>query len=417
MRQELRALAKDTADLVARHLVAVGRLIDEDAQTALAHARAAGALAGRIAAVREALGLAAYAAQEWADALAELRTARRISGRADHLAVLADCERALGRPERALTLLEDPDVSKLAQATRVELVIVVAGARRDLGQRDAAVLLLQGPARATTVRRPWAARLWYAYADALLAAGREQEAREWFAKAAEHDGQGETDAMDRLLELDGLVIDDLLDGDDEQPQVGEQRPEEPLDLQALLSVPVESRAVHGSADVPSVEDAAAGRDGAGLAADGSAAEVPAAEVPAADRAAATVPASEGSAGESSAPGGAAADEPAAAASPAAAAESEAEVEPGGDAVAPLEQEPEQEPEPAPAELVGERPARPSASAPTGPLFSDGGTRAEGALASPLFSDGEAPAGPPPASGPSVPAVTFATPPRKEEPEP
>ena len=235
VREDLRSLAKDTADLVARHLVATGRLLDEDPQRALAHARAAGALAGRVGAVREAVGLAAYAAQEWAEALSELRAARRISGRADHVAVLADCERGLGRPERALALLNDPDVPRLEQAVRVELVIVGAGARRDLGQSDAAVLLLQGPARATTARRPWATRLWYAYADALLEAGREDEARQWFAKAAEHDGQGETDAMERLLVLDGVVIEDLQvdeDGDDEPP---------PVDLAALLAAPVPPR--------------------------------------------------------------------------------------------------------------------------------------------------------------------------------
>lgn len=235
VRQDLRGLGKDTADLTAQHLIMTGRLLDEDPQAALAHARAAGALAGRIGAVREAVGLAAYAAQEWADALSELRAARRITGRAEHLAVVADCERALGRPERALTVLSDAEVPKLEQAARVELVIVVAGARRDLGQPHAAVLLLQGPARATTARRPWATRLWYAYADALLAAGREDEAREWFAKAAEQDGQGETDAMERLLELDGVVLQDLQeseDDDDEEPEA------EPVDLQALLREPV-----------------------------------------------------------------------------------------------------------------------------------------------------------------------------------
>ncbi len=229
MRQDLRSLAKETADLVARHLVVVGRLIDEDVEQALAHARAAGALAGRVGVVREAVGLAAYAAEQWSEALSELRTARRISGRSDHLAVIADCERALGRPERAREILADPDVPKLEQATRVELVIVVAGARRDMQQPDAGVLLLQGPARATTARRPWAARLWYAYADALLAAGRQDEAREWFAKAAEHDGQGETDAMDRLLTLDGVVFEDTGDvGDDESEPAA-------VDLVGLLS--------------------------------------------------------------------------------------------------------------------------------------------------------------------------------------
>jgi tetratricopeptide (TPR) repeat protein len=208
VRTELRSLSKDTADLVARHLVMAGRLIDEEPAAALTHARAARALAGRVGAVREAAGLTAYLAGEWADALSELRTARRITGRADHLPVLADCERALGRPERALALGEDPAVGTLDQAIRVELVIVLAGARRDMGQPDAAVVLLQDPARRTTAKRPWASRLWYAYADALLAAGRAEEARDWFSRTADVDQEGDTDAVDRLLELDGIVLDE-----------------------------------------------------------------------------------------------------------------------------------------------------------------------------------------------------------------
>jgi tetratricopeptide (TPR) repeat protein len=207
-RRELRSLSKDTSDLVARHLVATGQLLDEDPGQALAHARAARALAGRVAVVREAAGLAAYAAGEWAEALSELRAARRISGRPEHLGVFADCERALGRPERALAYADDPQVAQLSQDQRVELVIVLAGARRDMGQADAAVLTLQDPARRTSEKRPWAARLWYAYADALLDAGREEQAREWFVQAADVDVHGETDAGDRLLALDGVVLED-----------------------------------------------------------------------------------------------------------------------------------------------------------------------------------------------------------------
>ncbi len=207
-RRELRSLSKETADLVARHLVMTGRLLDEDPERSLAHARAARALAGRIGVVREAAGLAAYAGQEWTEALSELRAARRITGRPEHLSVMADCERALGRPERALTIGADPEVPSLPQNDRVELAIVVAGARRDLGQADAAVVLLQEPARRTLGTRPWAARLWYAYADALLGAGDLEQARHWFAEVVDVDPAGETDAVERLLELDGVVLDD-----------------------------------------------------------------------------------------------------------------------------------------------------------------------------------------------------------------
>jgi hypothetical protein len=76
--------------------------------------------------------------------------------------------------------------------------------------------------------QPWTARLRYAYADALLAAGREAEAREWFAKAVEADRDGSTDASDRLAALDGVEFTDALaeDGEDhtESPRadVGDQ---------------------------------------------------------------------------------------------------------------------------------------------------------------------------------------------------
>ncbi|MET8367872.1 hypothetical protein ABZU53_30550 [Micromonospora sp. NPDC005194] len=196
---------------MARHLVATGQLIDEDPAEALAHALAARRLASRISAVREAVGLAAYHAGEWQTAIAELRTYHRMTGLQSHLAVLADCERALGRPERAIDLFRGADQAKLDQAVAIELLIVAAGARGDLGQKDAAVAMLQVPDLTSEATVPWTARLRYAYADALLAVGRREEAREWFSRAADVDTEGETDAAERLLELDGVVI----EGDDE----------------------------------------------------------------------------------------------------------------------------------------------------------------------------------------------------------
>ncbi|WP_439709644.1 Replicase polyprotein 1ab [Micromonospora haikouensis] len=204
------SLAKPVADTVARHLVATGQLIDEDPAEALAHALAARRLASRISAVREAVGLAAYHAGEWQTALAELRTYHRMTGLQSHLAVLADCERALGRPERAIDLFRGADREKLDQAVAIELLIVAAGARGDLGQKDAAVAMLQVRELTNDEAEPWAARLRYAYADALLAVGRREEAREWFSRAADIDAEGETDAAERLLELDGVLI----EGDD-----------------------------------------------------------------------------------------------------------------------------------------------------------------------------------------------------------
>jgi tetratricopeptide (TPR) repeat protein len=201
VRAELRSLSKLAAEFVGAHLVAAGRAIDDDPRKALEHARAARGRGARVAAVREACGLAAYHSQEWAEALSELRAARRISGDASNIAVMADCERALGRPERALKALDDPAVGKLDPATRVELLIVVAGARRDLGQIDAALAVLERGGLDVKHPKPGSARLWYAYADALAAAGRTQDAIQWFGHAATVDYDDETDAADRAADL------------------------------------------------------------------------------------------------------------------------------------------------------------------------------------------------------------------------
>jgi tetratricopeptide (TPR) repeat protein len=201
VRAELRSLSKLNADAVAKYLVAAGQLLDTDPARALAHARAARARAARVGAVREAVGVAAYYAGEWAESLTELRTARRISGDPRYLPLIADCERALGRPEQAARALRDPDVRRLDGEARAELLIVVAGARRDMGQLDAAMAVLARGGLDRDRPRPGAARLWYAYADALAAAGRTEEAASWFAASAALDPEGELDAADRAAAL------------------------------------------------------------------------------------------------------------------------------------------------------------------------------------------------------------------------
>ncbi len=189
----------------------VARLLDEDPEAAYAYSKIALRLASRVAAVREAGGFAAYANQKYSEALAEFRAARRMTGSVELWPVMADCERGLGRPEKALDMAGAPEVHKLDKAGQVEMRLVAAGARRDMGQLDAAIVTLQSPELASNSVQPWTARLRYAYADALLAAGREQEAREWFAKAVESDRDGSTDASDRLAELDGVEFMDALD--------------------------------------------------------------------------------------------------------------------------------------------------------------------------------------------------------------
>ncbi|WP_327359397.1 tetratricopeptide repeat protein [Streptomyces sp. NBC_01304] len=233
VQQELQSLPKGLAEDVAKNLVMVAKLIDEDPEQAYAYSRIALRLASRVAAVREAAGFAAYASQKYSEALAEFRAARRMTGSAELWPVMADCERGLGRPEKALDMAGEPEVQRLDKAGQVEMRLVAAGARRDMGQLDAAIVTLQSPELASNSVQPWTARLRYAYADALLEAGREDEAREWFAKAVEADKDGSTDASDRLAEMDGVEFVDAFDEDededgDEEAESGESEESEEL---------------------------------------------------------------------------------------------------------------------------------------------------------------------------------------------
>jgi tetratricopeptide (TPR) repeat protein len=196
---------------VARYLVAAG--LADDPEQGYGYAQAAKRLAARVGVVREACGIAAYRTGRWAEALSELRAARRMTGRDDYLPIMADCERALGRPDRALALVREANPADLSRATQVELRIVESGIRRDQGLPEAAVLVLQVPELTSSRIRPWSARLFYAYGDALLAADRPGEARDAFLRAAEADPDGETDAAERLDELDGVTFEDLEDED------------------------------------------------------------------------------------------------------------------------------------------------------------------------------------------------------------
>jgi tetratricopeptide (TPR) repeat protein len=208
VRGQLKSLDREVANSVAGHLIMAAELLDDDPVGALAHARAARDLGARVAAVREAVGIAAYRAGEWAEARTELRTARRISGDPQHLPLLADCERALGKPELAVRLLDDPDIGKLEPSQRAELLIVVASARRDMGHPDAGLLVLQRDGAPWLDRnRPSEAalRVWFVYADLLAEVGRKDEAIDWFRAVLRRDLDDESGVRERMEEL-GLPI-------------------------------------------------------------------------------------------------------------------------------------------------------------------------------------------------------------------
>ena len=227
VRAELRGLPKDLAEIVAAHLVVAGQLVDEDPELAYAHAEAARRRAARLPIVREAAAETAYAAGRYDVALSEFRALRRMTGTPDYLPVMADCERALGRPHNALKLAREADRAGLDPALRIEMIIVEAGARRDLGQdhearADSGACGCRGTARESRHRSPW---LGCATPTPMRCsqAGKDSEARHWFAAAAKLDHDQETDAQQRVDELDGILID--YDEDDED-ESGTQQPQD-----------------------------------------------------------------------------------------------------------------------------------------------------------------------------------------------
>ena len=199
---QLKGLPEKLAARVARHLAAAGLLIDSDPETAYQHTLAARARASRLAVVREATGEAAYASGHYAEALAELRAAKRMNGATAYLPIMADCHRALGHPEQALKLAKSPSVANFASAAKAEMTIVEAGARRDMGQLDAALRTLELAPLTSKSRESWVVRLRYAYADTLEAAGRENDALAWFHRTHAIDSDEITDAAERADALE-----------------------------------------------------------------------------------------------------------------------------------------------------------------------------------------------------------------------
>ena len=220
VKAELRSLPRSLADLVAQHLVASGRFVDEEPERAYQHAKTARRLAARLGAVREAVAVTAYLAGHYDEALTEFRAVRRMTGNQDVLPAMADCERALGRPDKALALSRDKAVDLLEPSSRIEMLIVASGARRDMKQYAAAVQALEIPELTKRTSAEWLPRLRYAYADALLDAGRRDDALIWFHRSAGVDHDHVTDAAERAAELEGLAFTDLdePDDDDDDPE-------------------------------------------------------------------------------------------------------------------------------------------------------------------------------------------------------
>jgi hypothetical protein len=215
---ELKTLSKENAEGVAKHLVMAARLIETDPALAHQHAISAARRAGRIGVVRETLAITAYATGDYALALRELRTYRRITGRDDQLPMMVDSERGLGRPERGLELGRSVPRASLPVPVQVELAIAMSGARLDLGHPDAALAELEIPQLDPATAFSYSPALFDAYGVVLEELGRDDEARVWFtraevAAAALDEGDGEKDVVEVIEEDFGDEVEAPTEGD------------------------------------------------------------------------------------------------------------------------------------------------------------------------------------------------------------
>ncbi|MFJ6530916.1 primosomal protein [Microbacterium sp. NPDC091662] len=251
-RNELKTLSKENAEHVARHLAMASRLIDEDPALAHEHALAASRRAGRIAIVRETLGITAYATEDFALALRELRTYRRISGKDDQIALMVDSERGIGRSDRALETGRAVDRSALDTPVRVALAIAMSGARLDQGDLELALGELEIPELDPDRAFEWSPALFAARAAVLEDLGRTDEAEFWAHRAhvaaealgVDEAGDEEIFIEDSLIEgefpdeADDSVVDTAVvadDADGEQPSSDESAED---DEPVLIDEPV-----------------------------------------------------------------------------------------------------------------------------------------------------------------------------------
>ena len=211
-RRELRALGRANAENVSRHLVMVQRLLSTDPELAYQHARYAASHAGRVAVVRESAGIAAYLAGRYADALRDIRAARRLSGMDMHRAIEADCERGLGRHHQALKVAKEVDPRQLDDLEEAELAMVVSGVRHEMGQDELGLVVVEEAIMMFRGDRETLRRLHSVRADRLEDLGRASEA----AAVRERIGEGPRDDPE-----DDVEVYDIEDEYDQEQSVPE----------------------------------------------------------------------------------------------------------------------------------------------------------------------------------------------------
>jgi len=250
LRVQLKTLTEENAEQVARHLAMVRLLIEQDPELALEHAKTAASRAGRIAFIRETLGVTAYTAGDFGLALRELLAHRRATASQDQLPLIVDSERGLGRPKRALEEGRAVDRNTLEPSVRVNLAIAMSGARLDLGQNDLALAELEirelDPAKVFD----YSVALFWAYSDTLEILGRMEESKRWATlaeraeKALNPESTGESEAISVLEEIEIPLRRDeqiALDEKREAEELERRSQQRERDLEAQVDVQAPTR--------------------------------------------------------------------------------------------------------------------------------------------------------------------------------
>ncbi|MGH2749953.1 MAG: tetratricopeptide repeat protein [Actinomycetota bacterium] len=156
-------------------------------------------IALRAASVRELLGLAYYRSGRYKEAARELSAFRRIAGSTEQNPVLADCYRAMDKPERALELCDEIDRS-IPEPVRYEGAIVAAGALAEMDRIDEAIARIEDLELNPTSAGEHHLRAWYVLGDLLERHGRFTQALAYFEAVAAADAES-TDAPRRARRL------------------------------------------------------------------------------------------------------------------------------------------------------------------------------------------------------------------------
>lgn len=175
-RERLRGLSKEHAENIGLHILAAFSLEESDPAWAMQHAQWAAKQASRVDFARETLALVAYRQGDYRLALREFKTAFRMNGYLDYLPFMADCERGLGEPKKAIELAQSDDAKKLQGDAKAEMFLVYAGALADLGMWNQAIEIVGTVAHSKGLPGEYRMRALQAQQYFLEEAGRSDEA-------------------------------------------------------------------------------------------------------------------------------------------------------------------------------------------------------------------------------------------------